>query len=148
MVLLKRADQLDFDENMEMIRLLGKAARLLSKKEHAEDLVHAQALLALKNLMEDCGDLVESVMQWISKPTPTARAIDREMGTAGPVLGGGAGMLTYHRYNAMFTADWFKREGLDVGEAADAAYLADMQEMDRPQNFDRLARLTQRCWPS
>ncbi|MDO8768669.1 MAG: hypothetical protein Q7K57_08195 [Burkholderiaceae bacterium] len=47
LVLLKRADQLDFDENMEMIRLLGKAARLLSKKEHADDLVHAQALLAV-----------------------------------------------------------------------------------------------------
>jgi len=47
LVLLKRASQLDFDENMEMIRLLGKAARLLSKKEHAEDLVHAQARLAI-----------------------------------------------------------------------------------------------------
>lgn len=47
LVLLKRANQLNFDENMEMIRLLGKAARLLSKKEHAEDLVRAQALLAV-----------------------------------------------------------------------------------------------------
>ena len=47
LVLLNRANQLDFDENMEMIRLLGKAARLLSKKEHAEDLVRAQALLAV-----------------------------------------------------------------------------------------------------
>lgn len=47
LVLLKRAHQLDFDENMEMIRLLGKAARLLSKKEHAEDFVHAHALLAV-----------------------------------------------------------------------------------------------------
>ncbi|KVN50582.1 hypothetical protein [Burkholderia stagnalis] len=47
LVLLKRADQLDFDENMEMIRLLGKAARLLSKKEHVDDLVHAQILLAV-----------------------------------------------------------------------------------------------------
>lgn len=47
LVLLKRANQLDFDENMEMIRLLGKAARLLSKKEHAEDLVHAHALLSI-----------------------------------------------------------------------------------------------------
>lgn len=33
LVLLKRADQLDLDDNMEMIRLLGKAARMLSKKE-------------------------------------------------------------------------------------------------------------------
>lgn len=47
LVLLRRADQLDLDENMEMIRLLGKAARLLSKKEHAEDFVHAQALLSV-----------------------------------------------------------------------------------------------------
>lgn len=47
LVLLKRANQLDFDENMEMIRLLGKAARQLSKKEHAEDLVHAQGRLAV-----------------------------------------------------------------------------------------------------
>jgi hypothetical protein len=47
LVLLKRADQLDFDENMEMIRILGKAARLLSKKEHAEDLVQAHALLSV-----------------------------------------------------------------------------------------------------
>lgn len=47
LVLLKRAGQLDFDENMEMIRLLGKAARRLSKKEHAEELVHAQTLLAI-----------------------------------------------------------------------------------------------------
>lgn len=47
LVLLKRANQLDFDENIEMIRLLGKAARLLSKKENADDLVHAQTLLAV-----------------------------------------------------------------------------------------------------
>lgn len=47
LVLLRRADQLDFDENMEMIRLLGKSTRLLSKKEHSEDLVHAQTLLAV-----------------------------------------------------------------------------------------------------
>lgn len=47
LVLLKRANQLDFEENMEMIRLLGKAARQLTKKEHADDLIHAQALLSV-----------------------------------------------------------------------------------------------------
>lgn len=47
LVLLKRARQLGFDENMEMIRLLGKAARLLTKKEHAGDLIDAQAHLSL-----------------------------------------------------------------------------------------------------
>jgi uncharacterized protein len=119
----------------------GKADAGVYLSSRVTDAAAAQAVLALKNLMEDCGDLVESVMQWISKPTPTALAIDGEMRTAGPVLGGGGGMLTYHRYNAMFTAGWFEEAGLDVGEAMDAAYFANMQEMDRPQNLDRLARL-------
>jgi hypothetical protein len=47
LILLNRADQLDLDENMEMIRVLGKAARMLTKKEHAGDLVHAQAMLSI-----------------------------------------------------------------------------------------------------
>lgn len=47
LILQRRAEQLDLDENMEIIRLLGKAARLLSKKEHAEEFVRAQAVLGL-----------------------------------------------------------------------------------------------------
>lgn len=47
LILLKRAQQLDFDENMEMIRLLGKAAPMLAKKEYAEDRITALALLAM-----------------------------------------------------------------------------------------------------
>jgi uncharacterized protein len=119
----------------------GKADASVDLSGRLADAAAAQALLALQNLMEDCGDLVETVLQWISKPTPTARLIDRETGAAGPVLGGGVGMLTYHRYNAMFTADWFEKAGLDLGETVNSEYLATMQEMDRPQNLDRLARL-------
>lgn len=47
LVLLRRARQLDFDQNMEMIRLLGRAARLLSKKEHAHEQVRALAELSV-----------------------------------------------------------------------------------------------------
>lgn len=47
LILLKRAERLDFDENLEMIRLLGKAAYQLSKKEYAESFVRATQLLAL-----------------------------------------------------------------------------------------------------
>lgn len=47
LVLLRRARQLDFDQNMEMIRLLGRAARLLSKKEHAQEQVRAMAELSV-----------------------------------------------------------------------------------------------------
>lgn len=47
LLLLKRAQQLDFDDNMEMIRLLGKAARQLTKKEYADAQIDALSLLAL-----------------------------------------------------------------------------------------------------
>jgi hypothetical protein len=47
LVLLKRAQQLDFEDNFEMIRLLGKAARQLTKKEYADSLIEALQLLSL-----------------------------------------------------------------------------------------------------
>ncbi|HDY6082255.1 tetratricopeptide repeat protein [Pseudomonas aeruginosa] len=47
LVLLKRARQLDFKDNFEMIRLLGKAVRQLTKKEYSEPLIEASQLLAL-----------------------------------------------------------------------------------------------------
>lgn len=47
LVLLQRAKQLNFKDNFEMIRLLGKAARQLTKKEYAEALIEATSLLAL-----------------------------------------------------------------------------------------------------
>ncbi|MBF0327444.1 MAG: tetratricopeptide repeat protein [Alphaproteobacteria bacterium] len=47
LVLLKRAKKLDFDSHFEMIRLLGKAARKLAKKEYAEKLIEALQLLSL-----------------------------------------------------------------------------------------------------
>ncbi len=46
-MLLKRAQKLDFNNHFEMIRLLGKAARRLTKKEYAEKLIEALQLLSL-----------------------------------------------------------------------------------------------------
>jgi hypothetical protein len=39
------AQQLDFEDNFEIIRLLGKAARQLTKKEYADSLIEALQLL-------------------------------------------------------------------------------------------------------
>jgi hypothetical protein len=47
LVRLKRAKQLDFDRKFDMIRLLGRAARQLTKKEYADQLIEATQLLAL-----------------------------------------------------------------------------------------------------
>jgi len=47
LILLKRAQQLDFEDHFDMIRLLGKAARQLTKKEYVEPLIEAMQLLSL-----------------------------------------------------------------------------------------------------
>ncbi|WP_404360524.1 hypothetical protein [Methylotuvimicrobium sp. KM1] len=47
LILLKRAQKLDFDNNFEMIRLLGKASIGLTKKEYADHLIEALQLLML-----------------------------------------------------------------------------------------------------
>lgn len=47
LILLKRAQKLDFNSNFEMIRLLGKAAIGLSKKEYTDHLIEALQLLML-----------------------------------------------------------------------------------------------------
>ncbi len=47
LILLKRAQKLDFSDNLEMIRLLGKAAIGLTKKEYAESLIDAVQRLML-----------------------------------------------------------------------------------------------------
>lgn len=47
LILLKRAQSLDFSDSFEMIRLLGKAVLLLSKKEYRDYLIEALHLLTL-----------------------------------------------------------------------------------------------------
>ncbi|SER52156.1 Patatin-like phospholipase [Azotobacter beijerinckii] len=126
------------DKNLLLVSVgTGKADPRVDTGGKFAGLAAAQGLLALKNLMEDCSDLVETLLQWLSVPTPTSREIDREMGHAGPVPGGHA-LLTYHRYNALFTAEWFKSA---LGRDVDAAHLDTMQEMDRPENLDALCEL-------
>lgn len=47
MILLRRARQINFTDLMEMIRLLGKAAVKLAKREHNDSLIEATQLLAV-----------------------------------------------------------------------------------------------------
>ncbi len=93
----------------------------------------AHAMRALSSVMDDCGDLVETTMQWLSQ-SPTAREIDRELGKVEPAVGGGP-RLSYLRYNVTFEADWF-REHLDL-DWPDADVVA-LAAMDEPKNMPKL----------
>jgi uncharacterized protein len=90
----------------------------------------AHALLALKSLMDDCSELVETLMQWLSV-SPTARDIDREILKAAPPLSGGP-LLHYVRYNVFFERQWGAEHlGLDWSEEQIAA----LALMDEPRNM-------------
>jgi len=98
-----------------------------------ESAAAAQAVLALKSLMDDCSDLIEAVMQWLSA-SPTARPLDREIGAVLPPLGGSA-QISYLRYNVMLQRQWCKQH-LDADWSD--AFLSAMEAMDEPSHIGDL----------
>ena len=120
----------------------GKANAEVGHANIIEGTAAIHAVLSLKALMEDCADQVEAVMQWLSH-SPTARVIDRELGTASPPLGGRA-LCSYLRYNVLLQPDWVEQ---NLGEKLSAKALKSLEAMDEPDNIpelDRIGRLAGR----
>ena len=139
LVLMATIRGYDFNWEMGPDRLLvvslgtGRKSANAGVSEGLEATSLAHAMRALASIMDDCGDLVETTMQWLSQ-SPTARDIDRELGKVEPGVGG-APRLTYLRYNVTFEADWFRQNlGLDWPDADVAALSA----MDKPENMPKL----------
>lgn len=114
----------------------GKADPAVGHANLVEGTAAIHAVLSLKALMEDCADQVEAVMQWLST-SPTARPIDREMGLAGPVLGG-TPLCSYLRYNVLLQPDWIADQ---LGLKLSAADCKALEAMDQPDNIPRLDEL-------
>jgi uncharacterized protein len=113
----------------------GKADPEVGHANLIEGTAAIHAVLSLKALMEDCADQVETMMQWLSR-SPTARAIDREIGTAS----GGPQLCSYLRYNVLLRKDWVAEH---LGETLSAKALKALEAMDDPDQFDELDRLGQ-----
>ncbi len=114
----------------------GKANAEVGHANIIEGTAAIHAVLSLKALMEDCADQVEAVMQWLSR-SPTARTIDRELGTASPPLGGQA-LCSYLRYNVLLQPDWVAQ---NLGETLSAKALKSLEAMDEPDNIPELDRI-------
>ena len=71
----------------------GKANPAIGTSSGLKATAAVHAVRALASLMEDCGDVVESTMQWLSA-SPTARVIDREVRRAAPPLSGAPTLAT------------------------------------------------------
>jgi uncharacterized protein len=95
------------------------------------------ALNALVSIMDDCNDLVETLMQWISK-SPTARVIDREIGALADDLLAPEPLLTYQRYNVKFSEDWLRK---NLQETYSVDSLKELERLDAHDNIGALEEL-------
>lgn len=115
----------------------GRADPALGLSTGLQTLAAAGGIRALSSLLEDCADLVETMMQWMSR-SPTARQLDREMGALEGCHPGGVPCLSYHRYNVHFEPAWFKHH---LGMALEKSELDELAKMDKPGNMQRLEQI-------
>lgn len=114
----------------------GKSDPAVGHAGIVEGTAAIHAVLSLKALMEDCADQVEAVLQWLSR-SPTARLLDREIGTCAPPLGG-TPLLSYLRYNVLLESDWCASA---LGEKLSPKQLKSLEAMDEPDNIPELDRV-------
>jgi Patatin-like phospholipase len=95
------------------------------------------AVKALLALMEDCADLQEMQLQWMSS-SRTARVIDREVGNLEHDLVARAPLLSYLRYNVDLTVEAV--QALDP-QLHDLDRIEALTAMDAPENMETLHRL-------
>ena len=86
------------------------------------------AQLLLPQLIGDSMEFVESLLQWMSV-SPTARPIDRVIGTAEPKLNDGRGLLRVLRYNLSLTLAELDAIGVSL-EARQMLALRDMSNVN------------------
>jgi len=116
---------------------LGTGSRdlALSANEVMDMKAAELGIRGLASLMSDASALNEQILQWLSV-SPTAREIDREVGDLTQDTPGAVPLLTYLRYDVNFSDTW-------VSEVLSQEHLESIDEMDKPENMDALARLGQ-----
>ena len=99
----------------------------------------AGALKALLSLMDDCGALVETLMQWMSSGRKVSQ-IDRELGDLSNDLIASEPLFEYVRYNVSFDADAVDKliPGLSDEQVAS---LSEMDETENLQVWKELGEL-------
>jgi len=91
------------------------------------------ALKSLVSLMDDCADLMETLLQWMSA-SPTARVIDRELGDLGDDAIAPAPLISYLRYNVALTKDSLTTLDVSLPDKK----IESLSAMDDPDNMNTL----------
>jgi hypothetical protein len=91
------------------------------------------ALKSLVSLMDDCADLTETLLQWMSA-SPTARVIDREIGDLRDDSMAPAPLMSYLRYNVALTKESLAPLGISLPDKK----MENLSAMDDPENMKTL----------
>lgn len=120
----------------------GRTVSHLDPEKALGSMAAKHALLSLASIMDDCADLVETMMQWFST-SPTARTIDREIGDLkNDLLCSSGPLFSYLRYDAVFDRQWLADTlQLDYPEKA----VKGLNEMDNPENMPMLQEIGERA---
>ena len=99
--------------------------------EHKPSKIAAKgAIKALLSLMDDCGAVVETMMQWMSSGSKISH-IDREIGDLRDDLVASAPLFTYARYNVSFDVAEVNRMKPGLSEKQ----IASLSSMDETENL-------------
>jgi hypothetical protein len=91
------------------------------------------ALKSLVSLMDDCADLMETLLQWMSA-SPTARIIDRELGDLSGDAIAAVPLMTYLRYNVALTKESLAALDMTLPDNK----MENLSAMDDPENMATL----------
>jgi hypothetical protein len=136
---------LDWSSGADHLLMVSVGTGFTDPSNDASSLAAAGAITALMSLMNDCGALVETMMQWLSS-SGSSRVIDSECGDLGGDLLGGKPMLTYLRYNMALTKEnaitLCPDLALELGER-----LSDISAMDNPETMDLMLAMVRKIVP-
>jgi predicted acylesterase/phospholipase RssA len=128
--------RLQWPASAEQLLLVSLGTGQVTRKNKPSEVAAAGALKALLSLMDDCADLVEVMLQWMSQ-SPTQREIDSEIGNLSQDLLGGKPLLSYLRYNTALD----ESNVLQLYPAAPRSLIPQLAKMDATKTMDFLQEL-------
>jgi uncharacterized protein len=137
---------LNWQPGTDRLLLISVGSGRTDPKRRVIPIAAGHAVTALAALMDDCSNLVETQLQWMSN-SPTARKIDSEIGNLGGDLIAGHPLLTYQRYNVEFSRKWLKENLKDYetqvfrDEKTGENLMRGFSKMDDPKMLDQLEEI-------
>ena len=114
----------------------GLAPKLVPVSKLIRAFAFTDAARSLIQLLGDCNDLNETILQWMSQSL-SGRMIDRELGDLSTELMGDSKLLSYARYNVHFDRRWLEH----LGVATSDAVLNRLSDMDNAGNVNALREI-------